>query len=458
MWRIMGFMTRLSPKGSSLGLQGLLPLLFVSASFVLLITVSCSKPAGTIGAIINPDESKLQISWTDTTSIYAYSSLDDSVRSDNLSSNILGSIFNPIFGNTTAGFYNQFSLSSFEHSFGDNPQLDSVVVQLLYTGNSYGDTNTQLKIHAYQVEEDMFVDTIYFSNVSIETGDNDFASYSFAPRPNDSVIVEGDTLEAVLRIPLNNSPELGEYLLNAPEVAMENSENFIEYFKGLYFVTGAVDEGGSLVYFDLIPNKSRMTLYYSNAEEDSLRFEYLITSGAARVGKYLHNYDNGSPEFRQQVLEGDTLLGKEKFYIQGLGGVNSTINLPFIKEWRNLGVIAVNEAKLVLTGLEEPEYGAPVQLALFELTEDGGRALLPDIIEGENYFGGYYESSTNSYTFRITIYVQDLISNSDKVNYGLSLYVNNPWLAPQSFIFNGYQPVSDTAVRLKLQMLYTKLN
>jgi hypothetical protein len=425
---------------------------------VLLITVSCSKPAGKIGAVINPDQSKLQVRWTDTTSVYGYSSLDDSVRSDNLSSTMLGSNFDPVFGNTTAGFYTQVSLSAFEHSFGDNPLLDLVVVQLLYTGESYGDTNTQLNLQAYQVEEDFFVDSVYYSNVNFETGDVDFANFNFVPRPNDSVVVEGDTIDAVLRVPLTNSPALGEYLLNAPEEAMENSENFIDYFKGLYLVTEAVDEGGSLVYFNLLPNTSRMTIYYSNDENESLRFEYLISSSNARVGKYMHNFDNGSPEFKQQVLEGDTSLGKEKFYVQGLGGVSSTIKLPFITEWRNYGVIAINEAKLVLTGLEEPKYGAPYQLALFQITEDGNRALLPDIVEGENYFGGFYDAASNSYTFRITFYVQDLISDTSKGNYGLSMYVNNPWLSPQGFVFSGYEPVSDTAVRLKVQMLVTKLD
>jgi hypothetical protein len=419
---------------------------------------SCSKPAGTIGAIINPDQSTLQVSWSDTSTVYAFSSPDDSVRSDNLAANILGSRFDPVFGNVSTGFFTQFSLSAFEHSFGESPQLDSLVIQLLYTGGYYGDTTTELTINAYQLEEDIYRDSIYFSNVDFQVGSTDFANFSFSPMPTDSIVIEGDTLEALLRIPLDASTALGEYLLNAPEEAMENTENFIEYFKGIFLTTQDVSAGGSLVFFDLIPNKSRMTIYYNNAEEDSLRFEYLINSSSARVGKYNNNFETGDPAFQQQVLQGDTTLGQEMFYVLGLGGVNSTIKLPYIREWNNLGLIAVNEAKLILTGIEEPEYGVPFQLALFRNTEDGGRALLPDIVEGEDYFGGFYESSTNSYTFRITLYLQDMLNDTTIANNGLSLFVNNPWLSPQGFIFNGNMPSADTAVRLNLQMLYTKLD
>lgn len=458
MWPIMNFMTRSLRKISAVPCRVYLPLLLILSITFLLLAGSCSKPAGTIGAIINPDQSRLRVAWSDTSTLYAYSSPDDSVRSDNLGSSLLGSHADPVFGTTTAGFYVQFFLSAFEHDFGENPQPDSVVLQLLYTGDSHGDTTTPIQVQVYQLEEDIFRDSVYFSNVNLETGTTDFADFSFVPLPNDSVVIEGDTLEAILRIPLNNTSELGEYLVNAPELAMESSDDFVDYFKGLYVTATAVAEGGSLIYFDLIPNTSRMTLYYSNTEEDSLRFEYLITSSTARVGQYVNDFDNASAAFRQQVVEGDTLLGRQQFYLKGLGSVNTTIKLPFIREWNNVGAIAINEAKLILTGMEKPQYGAPRQLALFLITEDGSRALLPDITEGDDYFGGFYKASGNNYTFRITRYVQDLLIDTSLVNNGLSLFVNNPWLTPESIIINGNEPAADTAVRLKLELLYTKLD
>jgi hypothetical protein len=398
------------------------------------------------------------VEWNDTTTIYAYSVPADSVRSDNLNRNYLGSAHDPDFGTTTAGIYTQFSLSAFDHDFGPNPQLDSLVIQLLYTGDSYGDTTTPLTIHAYQVEEDFYFDSVYYSNIDLTAGETDYSNYTFTPLPNDSVVVEGDTLPALLRIPLDFSTELGEYLLNASDEAMENTENFHDYFKGLYLVTDEMEQGGSLFTFDLVQNISRMTIFYSNDGEDSLRFEYLITSSMARLARYIHNFETGSPEFQQQVLQGDTLLGQQQFYLQGLGGVSSVIRFPHLEAWRDQNPVGLNEAKLVLTGLEEPANGAPPQLLLAQFKEDGNLELMPDYFEGEEYFNGFYNPSSNSYIFRITLYLQDFINDETKIDYGLSLFVNNPWARPENFILNGNQPVSDTAVRLKLELLYTKFD
>lgn len=458
MWRTMSFMIRSSRTNSSqLGWGKGLIYFSILFSFVLLMA-SCSKPAGEIGAVIQPEDSKLNVFWNDTTTVYAYSEPEDSVRSDNLSRNLLGSTYDETFGNTTIGFFVQFVLTASGHDFGENAQVDSVVLQLKYTGESYGDTSTLLTAHAFELMEMIDNDSIYFSNLNLETGDIDYANFEWLPLPNDSVVVEEDTLTALIRIPLNNNPELGEKLINAGD-AMEDTEAFQEYFNGLHIVTSPLSNGGSILYFDLVNNISRMTLYYSNDEQEALRYEYMITSDVARVGKYDHNYENGSASFSQQVFEGDTALGQERFYVQGMGGIMSYIKLPNIQKYSHLGVIAVNEAKLILPGAEaDPLYGTPFQLALYTVQEDGSFGYLPDLFEGDEYFGGFYHSSSNSYTFRITRYVQDLISNPTKVDYGIGLFVNNPWVFPERFIFNGNKPVSDTASRFKLEILYTKLD
>jgi len=101
---------------------------------------SCSKEPGQIGYIIQPDESKLNVAFSDTTTIYAYSEIIDSIRSDKLSVSAFGSLKDPVFGGTTAGFYTQFLLSINGYDFGEERQLDSLVLQIDYAG-WYGDTN-----------------------------------------------------------------------------------------------------------------------------------------------------------------------------------------------------------------------------------------------------------------------------------------------------------------------------
>ena len=460
MWHTTSSMTTSSEKKNNRrnGLR-IYPEYFILLFLLTLLFSQCSKPSGQIGAIILPEDSKLNLFYTDTVSVYAFSEPVDSVRTDHLATSVAGSVYDPVFGITSAGFYLEFLLSIPKHDFGENPQLDSLVIYLAYANNNYGDTNSTITFHVYELKEGLHYDTVYYSNTVIPVYPTDYADYSFIPRPTDSIVVDGDTLPPALRFSLSDrSTALGEKLLNIPEDNMVDNDVFREYFKGLFIVAEPVYSGGALVSFDLNGLYTGMTIYYRNDEQDSLRFRYITRSSSTRVNRFANFFQTGDEAFKQQVLEGDTSLGKEKFYIQGTAGVRSIIKINNMDRWREMGIIAINEAKLILSGAEEkPFWGAPPQLLLYELNADGKNEYLEDQDMGADYFGGKYIASTNSYEFRITQYIQSLIDDTTKRNYGLSLYVDNPWYVPNRFIFNGNDTTNGER-RLKLNILYTNLS
>ncbi|PLW94018.1 MAG: hypothetical protein C0591_13440 [Marinilabiliales bacterium] len=459
MWRTMNSMTTSLVKNKILQKRGLKSFIYLAfLSFVFLI--SCYKPAGEIGVEVQPNNSLLQVFWTDTAMVYAYSVPDDTVRTDGLSTTLLGSLMDPTFGHTTASFYSQFMLENTGHRFGNNPQVDSLVLQLRYTGGSYGDTTTYLTARVYQMEESIYLDSTYTSNIDIPVYPTDYADFTFVPKPHDSILVGDDTASAALRINLSNyNLGLADYLINIDTMLMDSNDLFIDYFKGLYITTDPVSTGGSLINFDLFSNRSLMILYYSNDEEDSLDFEYPITVITQYASKYEHDLSAGSPDFVQQVVEGDTSLGSNKYYVQGVAGVASVIKIPNMPSWNRLGNVALNEAKLVLAGnTEDTLYAPPIKLALAEIGSDGTYSFLLDESGGQtNYFGGEYKASTRSYTFRITRYLQSLIDDPTKENNGLYLIVRGGSIYPNRFVFNGNAPESDTT-RLHLEITYTDLD
>lgn len=453
-------MTRLLGKNKRVDSQSLFHLFFLSL-VVILIVASCSKPAGLIGVKIQPEDSKLSVAWTDTALVYGYSVPDDSVRADELSQTLLGSMNDPVFGQTIASVYTQFMIEVNGHDWGENPKLDSLTLALFYTGDSYGDTSTPQIMHVHHMQEGIVGDSVYFSNDTVAVSELDYANYQFTPGPNDSVVIDGDTVSPLVWVNLSDiSPVMGEYILQADTAAMSDINTFNEYFKGLHITFSPVEQGGSLVHYDFLNNKSKMTIYYSNDSDDSLQFKFYINLATAFFSNYKHNLNNGGPEFVEQVVNGDTALGREKFYAQGLAGVAGKIKIPNIQTWPGeLGVIAFNEVKLVLPGYEaESLYGEPQKLALAQINDDGTFGFLPDELEGDFYFDGSYKSSTNSYTFRITRYLQSLIDDTTKSNNGLYLIVRGSSIYPQRFIFNGDQPLSDTASRMHLEILYTDLD
>lgn len=457
-------MIRLSIKNKIIKLP-LFSIILLSA-FAMIFS-SCEKKANKIGAEIMPENSKLPVFWTDTSSVYAYSEVVDSVRSDNLIYNYFGSMVDPVFGSTTAGIYTQFSLTSLKQDFGPNPQLDSLVLQIAYAGY-YGDTTSTIVSHAYEIQEDIEYNVDYFSNLILDISSTDYLNYAFNPRPNDTTTVidtiAGDTtlVGAVQRFNLSNyNPGLGNKLLSVTpdDSVMFNTTNFAEFFKGLYLVSEPTNQDGILLRFDLLDSKTGMILYYKNDTADSLKFGYNISSITPRVSRYQHNYYNAESNFISQIIDGDTSLGIQKFYTQGLAGIRSAIKFPFLREWSRKGKIGINEAKLIFTGFEEEPYnGAPAALLLVKATEDGDYTIIEDQYVGESYYDGVYKSNTNEYVFRITNHLQSLISDTSVVDYGLYLYTNASSINPKRFIFNGTQSVSDTTKPFRLEIIYTDLN
>lgn len=442
---------------------------------IVLLYSACSKPPGKIGAEIQPEQSKLDVFYFTTNEVVAYSSPEDSIRTDEMGKNLLGSIMDPVFGSSVAGIYSQYDISEVAPDFGENPVLDSLILQLAYLGDSYGDTITPLTIHVYEMMAGIDYLEDYYSNTNIAVGSTDYGNLEFIPNSHDSIylypppndtITDTVVLAPMIRVNLSaNSTDLGYKFLNADTSVLKDNEAFIAFFKGLYVVTEPVNQGGSINYINMLSggqNSSKMIMYYHNDYGDSIsgphNFQFVVGQFTPRFNKYEHDFTMAESEFKAQVINRDTALGLQKFYAQGIAGVRSTIWLPDLRKTNELDVVAINEAKLVFSGFEEdPFNGAPPALGLVEMNADGTYQPLTDDLEGPNFFDGTYKSSTNSYTFRITRHIQSLISDSTRPNNALYMFVKSQSLRPERMIFNGNLPASDTASPFRLEILYTLL-
>lgn len=435
--------------------------LFLALLFVGLIFQACTKKPGQIGESIQPDQDLLNLRYTDSISISAYSIREDSVRTDEPERVLLGSMKDPVFGTTQAGFYTQFRLSSNNHSFGENPQLDSLVLQLSYNGY-YGDTTQLQTVRVYELSEQLQYDSAYYSTRRLQTSATDLANYSFNIRPNSPFVFDGDTLSPAVRIRLSDvSPDLGNKLLNASEENLASDTAFKMFFNGLYLIADPIASGGALAMFNLPVNMSRMTIYYSNNEQDSLRYEYFITTAEARFNTFDHfDYADADPQFVSQVISGDTLLGEQQLYLQGTGGVKTRIKFPDLNflEQESGAKVVINEAKLVITGLnyDTTTYFAPVKLALVRVNDDETYSILADQLDGDAYFGGDYVAGSNGYQFRLTRYVQEMVKGGESFeNDGLQLSVQGASARPNRMVIGGIQPASEEQTPIKLIIHYT---
>ncbi len=426
---------------------------------MVFLSSSCKKSPDSIGNELLSENNYIGMYHTDTTCIVAHSVMD-SIGSKNVTYALLGSMMDPVFGGTEAGFYTQLHLSSNGQTFGENPVLDSLVLQL-NLGGYYGDTTTLQMVHVYRLLDTISSSESYYSYSDINVDPVDYAEgHQFRPTPKTSnMIVGNDTIDRpVVRIPLNH--QLGEDLMNLDATAYQNPDAFKAQFNGLYVTCESVGYGGAISYVNLTSNLySQLQLYYHNDEspDRSLRYDFYITSADNYFNRFKHDYSQGSDAFVSQLINGDTILGQEQVYLQSMGGVKTVIGFPNLQTWGDAFSdehIVINEAKLILPaiGMEDSTlFTAPQTLVLVGIKDDGTSVLLPDYYEGTTYFGGQYNSLNQSVSFRITEYMQHIIQN--KANMKLSLGINGAAYNAQRLIVAG--PGANAENKMRLEVTYS---
>ena len=427
----------------------------VAGLVLLLFVVSCEKDPDVVGLSVTPPQDQIYGERMDTATIVAYSVLEDSIKTNYTSLNLLGSTFDPVFGRTDASFYTQYLLSSVNVDFGANPVVDSLILYLGYNGY-YGDTTTPLTLRVYEMDESLYLDSSYYSNDVTKTKGVELAHMTFRPSPTDSVMVDTIKVGPLLKINMSKiSKAFANKIINAPKEVLASNSEFIKYMKGLYVKVDPVSYKGSILYFNLMGSLSAMNLYYHNDSVDSLRFPMIVNEYAARYNHFGHNnYLLADPNFRKQLVYKDTTLGNQILYLQTTGGVRVKLWFPYLKNWAKDKKIAINEAKLILpNAAKDGEYEAPAKLVLLANTDDGALAQTVDELEGATYFGGSYLSASYEYQFRVSRYVQALVNNS-KTDYGLSLLVSGSAVRANRLIINGAKN-AERPMRLQIKYSYS---
>lgn len=426
-----------------------------------LLGYSCKKSPNTIGNNLIDGDNYIGVYHTDTLPIVCHSFLD-SIGTKNVSYALLGSMKDPVFGTTNAGFYTQLHLSSTDHKYGNSPVLDSLVLQL-FINSYYGDTTALQTVHVYEMTDTLSTTESYYCYSEMPTDNIDHANgYQYRPHPTTKkVILANDTVDRpVIRIPL--SQELGNKIMNLDSTAYSEPDLFKQYFPGLYVITETINEDGAICYIGLTNNTySQLQLYYHEAEtpNKTMRYDFYVTATDVFFNRYIHDYTQGDVDFVEQVVNGDQALGQQKTYLQSMGGIKTFLQIPNLEHLADTmdgRHLIVNEARLVIpsgnAAQDSSIYKAPTSLVLVGLNADGTTYLLPDYYEGNTYFGGTYSSATQSVTFRISEYVEDIIRGI-KPNLGLNLGINGSAFNAARWTIAG--PQSEQEKKMHLEVTYS---
>lgn len=435
--------------------------LFVSV--IIFSVFSCTKKPESIIGLDLIGEEKPFVGFDTTISVYAYSQIEDSVISDELSFNQLGSMYTTTFGLTNASLFMHLRLASINPKFGAEPAADSVIFTMVYDG-SYGNLSTEQRFKIFPVTEDFYVDSTYYSNSSFTYDDSKlFADHVFVPDLSEQIVIDTsgsgtDTsyITATLRIPFD--PSFADMIFSLDTGYFVSNDAFKEIFKGIYISPENVMAAGegSILSFNLLNIRSDLTIYYKPAPDSSQRtFRFIINSNNARVARYEHDYTLSTDQtFKNQVLNGDTALGSEKLYLQGLGGVQTVLKMPGLYDLAQTGKIIINEAKLIFHTVDYSEGFKPTEkLVMFKYDEDKKSLFLSDQLQGDGFFGGSYQESSGSYVFRISLHSQNILNG--ETDFGMIMHPTGKSIRPNETVFYGSNP--SQSGHLKLEVIYTRL-
>ncbi len=431
----------------------------ITAVILIIFFTACNKKPDRVGLSLQPVSDELSVVFDNSTGLLIHSQLEDSVRTDVnvIKTGMLGSMLDPVFGKTTAEIFSQFRLSENGHNFGTDPLLDSLVLSLSYSG-FYGDSMSSQTIRVFELDQEMFPDTTYYSNQSLSDYGVELAAVTFVPAPGDSVMVGGDLEPPQLRIRL--SDEFGQKIMDADPNVFDDNESWLEFMKGLHITSEPAMADGGIMLFDMFASNTALNIYYRTEEpQDTLTFGFLSNSNCARFTAFDHNeYSDASSEFKTQVLNGDTSAGSQLFYLQSMGGVKAQLRLPDIQEFFKDGAVAINEAKLIFNIYDDgSELLGPPQLGLAMIDEEGDYIPLPDAGEVSSYYGGYLNEAENQYYFRISRHVQQVLTGQTP-NYPLALLITGASFRANRLILYGPDSLLNGDNRMILNVIYTKVN
>ena len=422
--------------------------------FITLISLSsCRKKPEKIGNDLQPTNSLISVAFNDDQNIVASTFTVPSLSTKNLNYAFIGNMNDPLFGNSNFDFFTQVSLKTGSLTWGENAVADSVVLNLVYNGY-YGDTtDKQLTVKVFELAEELYTDddSTYKSNQVVECYPTELASYTFVPRPLtpvDTVLERG-----VLSIPMDVS--LGQKLIDYGSYT--NNTSFKEKFYGLRVMCEKNSIPASVITFRLVHDYTYLRVYYHNTE-DTLSYDFTVSSSDTRFNHYTHDYLNSEISFNDTT-------NNAKLYVQGAAGTRVWVKFHNIQEWANSlnNNVAINDAKLILSGAvtDTAMYAPPAKLvaAGAKFDADTTYAILPDQLISSEYFGGSYDETDGKVWFRITEYIQNVIRNGAYATNcdGILLYVDQGSSSPHRWAFHG--PQSDSLdKRIRLEIVYSLIN
>ncbi|MFZ6050695.1 DUF4270 family protein [Halocola ammonii] len=403
--------------------KGQRPVLAALFFLTALTTVlsSCEKPENEVGIGVQPEEDNIDLTTTDTTTLQMVTEGVEPVRTDESSifGSLIGNYVDPIFGSVKTSTYTQLRLSTNNVDFGDvsNIVVDSVVMELLLTGEMYGDIVPQDFV-VERVTEPLSIDSSYTTESQLAVTGNNLIDPNWITQTVDTADTEVVDDQTLIRVRFHLTNELAQVLLDASGTEdLQNNENFIQFFNGIRISSNS--EAANTFEISPTSTRSSITMHYRDLgdeePETELEFELLINSNCA----YFTNveFDYSGTDLQPLQNGQDSISGAERLYIQSQGGVRTKISFPNLMDYADPSTRIINRAELVIPleeGTEEPYFPIIKVVPLTDYNDGEDQLPIRDFFAptGAQYVNMLYDTTKHEYRFNITRHIQGVFEGT----------------------------------------------
>ena len=346
--------------------------------FLLLVT-SCEKDFVSFDSEVINSENAINFSTNSIEySLKNFSEKVNPVQTNSLPSFLLGSYNHPQFGNSISSFVGQIVPNEYNHDFGDNVVLDSVVLTMPYYSRGvetseegdityeidsvYGDSPIKISVfrnnfflRTFDPYGDFDSSQSYFSNASLSVeeaidsyqleGELLFEIEDFTPSAEQINLTEIDTagntfvsqrLAPALRFKLDNPNDSfweNNFFENQNNPVLTNESNFKDFFRGLYIKIENVGQDGTMMLLNLASSNSKLTIHYTS---DNTTIGDSDTGSVDEVETNQHEYIMNFSGNLFNVFDNENLIdvslidqtnGNENIYLDGGEGVITKLDL-----------------------------------------------------------------------------------------------------------------------------------
>ena len=298
------------------------------------------------------------------------------VQSNGLPSYLLGSYNHPQFGAINSSFVGQLVPADYNHNFGDNAVIDSVIMRIpIYSrgvetsedgdityeiDSVYGEAPIKISVYrnnfflrTFDPYSEFGISQKYFTDGSLSNseflnptqleGDLLFEINDFVPSAEQINLTEIDTstgepyvsqkLSPSIRFKLNNPGDNfweTNFIENEENQVLSSENKFKDFFRGIYIKAEQNSSDGSMMLLNLASSNSRITIHYSS--DNSVIVDDNVDLIETNQHEYVLNFSGNLVNIieNEQLFnfsENDEELGNENIYLSGGQGVISKLDL-----------------------------------------------------------------------------------------------------------------------------------